>query len=516
MENGGHLSPGEASKDDRIVSVTPIVNEQRFILATRSTGYRSTAAAVAELVDNSIQAKATIIRIFVEQVGTGSERQLTIAVLDNGGGMDAKTLSVAMQFAGSSRFDDRTGLGRFGMGLPNSSVSQARRVDVYTWRNRSRVLHSYLDVDEISSGEMKTVPKPSVRRLPEWADKYARKQTGTLVVWSRCDQLDHRKASTIADKLCRQLGQRFRHYLGQGNRIDVNETAVKPFDPLFLAVADGISPARAFGDELTFEFRKPSDPKSTSTVRVRFTELPVAEWHGLPAETKRELGIAKGAGVSIVRANREIDFGWYFMGGKRKENYDDWWRCEVSFDPELDELFGVTHSKQEINPTDLLRSELSQNLEAIAQTLNSRVRSAFQLVKKQELKSSIEVQAASREAVLPPANLPKPDPSPAPGRSNSKTKYRVRVRPLPLHDAFIWDANAAGEITLTVNENHALHDQVIAPLVANSDAKTIRGIECILLAFARAEISVKDKDFREEMDNFRRNFSNILASYLGD
>ena len=40
----------------------PIVLNQTFIEATRETGYRSTAAAVAELVDNSVQAGAKNIR----------------------------------------------------------------------------------------------------------------------------------------------------------------------------------------------------------------------------------------------------------------------------------------------------------------------------------------------------------------------------------------------------------------------------------------------------------------------
>src|SRR5690242_518113 len=117
----------------------PIINERRFILATRDTGYRSTAAAIAELVDNAVQAGSTIVRIFVDQIGVGSEREVSLSVLDNGCGMDGKTLAVSMQFAGSSRFNDRSGLGRFGMGLPNSSVSQARRVDVHTWQERNRV-----------------------------------------------------------------------------------------------------------------------------------------------------------------------------------------------------------------------------------------------------------------------------------------------------------------------------------------------------------------------------------------
>ncbi|MGI8447952.1 MAG: hypothetical protein ACR2MP_12395 [Streptosporangiaceae bacterium] len=40
--------------------------------------------------------------------------------------------------------------------------------------------------------------------------------------------------------------------------------------------------------------------------------------------------------VSVVRSGREIDQGWFFMGTKRRENHDDWWRCEVRFDPVLD------------------------------------------------------------------------------------------------------------------------------------------------------------------------------------
>src|SRR5262245_185171 len=113
----------------------PVVANQTFIEATRDTGYRSTASAVAELVDNALQAKAKRIDIRVEEGDTG----LTVSVLDNGTGMDTGTLRKALQFGGSERFNDRSGPGRFGMGLPNSSVSQARRVDVFTWQQPSFV-----------------------------------------------------------------------------------------------------------------------------------------------------------------------------------------------------------------------------------------------------------------------------------------------------------------------------------------------------------------------------------------
>ena len=105
----------------------PIVLNQTFIEATRETGYRSTAAAVAELVDNSVQAGAKNIRVFVRDTDGEGAGGIELSVLDDGFGMDAKTLRRALQFGGSMRFDDRTGFGRFGMGLPNASVSQARR-----------------------------------------------------------------------------------------------------------------------------------------------------------------------------------------------------------------------------------------------------------------------------------------------------------------------------------------------------------------------------------------------------
>ena len=113
---------------------------------------------------------------------------------------------------------------------------------------------------------------------------------------------------------------------------------------------------------------------------MRFSELPVDKWHDLPAAEKKARGITNAPCVSVVRAGREIDRGWFFMGGKRRENYDDWWRCEVSFDPVLDELFGITNSKQAISPRGELIDMLGPDLEPIARALNGRVRRQFEMV----------------------------------------------------------------------------------------------------------------------------------------
>src|SRR6185436_3340955 len=113
-------------------------------------------------------------------------------------------------------------------------------------------------------------------------------------------------------------------------------------------------------------------------------------------------GISKGAGVSVLRAGREIDCGWFFMGNKRKENYDDWWRCQVQFDPVLDEFFGVTHTKQRINPTESLLRILMPHLEPVARELNGRVWRAFLQARDVEPDSSAGRRVEAVDVYLPP------------------------------------------------------------------------------------------------------------------
>ena len=133
---------------------------------------------------------------------------------------------------------------------------------------------------------------------------------------------------------------------------------------------------------------------------------PLQSGFRLSNEEKRLSGVVKGAGVSIVRAGREVDHGWYFMGGKRRENYDDWWRCEVQFEPMLDDLFGIGHTKQQVRPQSRLLEALTPDLEATARLLNRRARQAHFSVKSAESATDSERVATERNHLLAaiPAN----------------------------------------------------------------------------------------------------------------
>ncbi len=512
------------------VDADSIVALETFIEATRDAGYRSTATAIAELIDNALDAGATCVDIDLGKQ-EGLEHPLVVAVQDNGCGMDAATLRQALRFGGSSRFNQRSELGRYGMGLPNSSLSQARRVDVYSWQGSAPPITSYLDVDEIASGRLRHVPEPDVVSLPELTQQEAG-SSGTAIVWSRCDRLDFRRASTIARKLRVYIGRVYRHYLWRGVEIFVNGSPADAIDPLFLDEDSITQGGRPWGQPMVYEVRSRSNPEVTGEICVQFSELPVEEWHHLSNAEKRRMGVTKGAGVSIVRGEREIEYGWFFMGSKRKENYDDWWRCEIRFDPILDEYFGITHTKQGIRPDPVLNELLVGDLELAARALNSRVRRKHKALQSQQRFSETEQRAEERDHMLPPLTtherggehrillerladeLPQLRQKLSSDQPGSGTRFCIIER--EGDDASFFDVVHADEhVLLRLDPQHPFHRKVYTNAgLRDSEAKAWKGaLDLLLLAAARAEAAAPEAD-KSAVAAYRTAWSRALATYL--
>lgn len=495
-----------------------IVAPEQFIQATRDSGYKSTATAISELVDNAIQAGASTIDITVEVM---RDKELAITVRDNGCGMDAFTLRQALRFGGSDRFDDRLGLGRFGMGLPNSSLSQAKRVTVTSWKDvgaqrehgtnvigAGQALQTYLDVDEIADGSMRNVPRPRIVPRP---DRARDDRSGTLVVWSSCDRLSFKRPTTICRHVSRELSRRFRYFLEEGVDIRVNGAVLRPRDPMFLQESCATGGARCYGDDIIYRVaaNPDRDDSPVGTVRVRFVELPVASWATLSNDEKRAKGIVNGAGVSVVRANREVDCGWYFFGSKRKENYDDWWRCEVSFEPILDEAFGLTHTKQQIKPQQFLIDILTPDLEATARALNGRVRDAHARLKVGE------EQRASERTVGANARFLRPIPSSGDRHARGVGQYRLRVA--PLKDGCFFGCQRQGQtFTVTLDPDHAFYRELLGPLRASEGREAramVKALELLVFAAARAEATIPSAS-KTTVEEFRTHWSAAMETLM--
>jgi hypothetical protein len=490
----------------------------KFIQAIRDAGYRGTSAAVAELVDNAFEAGASSADIYLRSSDTG----MVIAVKDNGSGMTPDTLQLALRFGGSTRFGSRAGVGRYGMGLPNSSVSQARRVDVYTWQRKSAPWWTYLDVDDVVAGQLDDVPTPARKRARGFG---ASGPSGTIVIWSRCDRVDCQVIDRLTQRLAAALGRVFRHQLWDGRCIRINDEAISPVDPLFVRPGANVAGAELVGPPLVFELDVPGRTVS-STVTVIFSLLPVAAWGSLSNDEKRAAGIAKGAGVTIVRAGREIDAGWHFMGSKRKENYDDWWRCEVAFEPVLDELFGVTHTKQGIHPTDRLVAMLTPDLECIAHQLNAKIRRQFVESRARDLAATSRAIAERRDSSLEPPALEKPGRSTLatrgtvrPGRSSriaGGMSYRLEERLLE-ELSFFLPVVSHDEIVVLLNTAHPFYERVYRGSFANHSDGALQHqqhLELLLFAAARAEATARTRAEQAVARRLRESWSNTLAAFL--
>ncbi|MEA5624232.1 ATP-binding protein [Nostoc sp. UHCC 0251] len=375
-----------------------IVPTHLAVQAMRDNGYKNAAYAIAELMDNAIQAGASQVELLCgerkQQVeGRKRSRIEQIAVLDNGRGMDANVLRLALQFGNGTYLDQdkHTGIGRFGMGLPSSSISQCQRVDVWSWQNGiENALHSYLDLDEIKNRRMTEVPEPTARPIPMIWTKIGQKfgDSGALVVWSKIDRCMWRTGKAIIDNSEFVIGRMYRKFI---NRHEVKirmlafdldalydiiiEKYALPNDPGYLikktscdspfdnqAMLQPWQGDTSYEAIFTIDFRE-----QEHEVKVRFSyakeEARLIEGVNNPGSTPHGQHAKKNIGVSIVRAGRELELDTGVVNGY--EPTERWWGVEVEFPPSLDDIFGVTNNKQSArNFSELLQVNIQSLLEA--------------------------------------------------------------------------------------------------------------------------------------------------------
>lgn len=475
-------------------STVDLLVPANFIRAIRESGYVSLSTALAELVDNSIQANAAVIDIAIGR--SGPDALPWISVEDDGRGMSEEELITCLRFGGSSRFDSRSSFGRFGMGLPAASLSQARRIEVATWRPGTPARAVHLDVDAVAQGE------GAFLSAVDGHGGVA--PSGCRVTWNECDRIEYRRLAWLERALHRDLGRMFRKFLDRGTTMRINGHEVDPVDPMLLNTTVSGHSARLAFDPLRYEI--PTATGETSCVTVTFAMLPVARWHHLDNATKRRVGVVGHGGVSILRAGREIASGWYLMGGKRKENYDDWWRCEIEFDPALDEDFGITINKQGVRPSAALREALEPELESIARILNARVRQAFE-----EVKFEAAVQGSCRIAGAADAELPVIRTA---GRATGALSYRLGADQLTGESMFELTLKQR-RIDVTLNTDHPAFSALYRPLQELGESGTpVRiALELMLLSFARsiASMDVTTRERQELLQTWGATYGRMLA-----
>jgi hypothetical protein len=207
----------------------------------RDLGY-SLETAIADLIDNSISADATEVKVFCDM----SRNAPVLVIADNGRGMTGEEVIGALRHGATDPRKKRgpKDLGRFGLGLKTASFSQCRRLTVVSTVNGNDAgaewnldevektddwFISVLDSDEIAS-------QPYFDMLDG---------TGTLIIWRDLDRLfedetGRKRDEIVNEKLTiveRHLSLVFHRFLAgevKGRRkltICINGHPITPFDP---------------------------------------------------------------------------------------------------------------------------------------------------------------------------------------------------------------------------------------------------------------------------------------------
>ena len=342
--------------------------------ALRGLGY-STAAAVADIVDNSVSAGATEVRVDFKWAGFDSR----VAILDNGRGMSDSELESAMTLGERSPLDARDAgdLGRFGMGLKTASFSQCRRLTVATSKDGALACLRW-DLDALArdpdGGWL--LFEGAARGSESLLDALPSSRTGTMVLWEQLDRVvtpgyAPEDFVDMIDRVDAHLAMVFHRLLEAPQarlRIVLNGKAVAPWDPFMSG-----HPAKVWAS--------PAQPMKTDAGTV------VVECHVLPHKDRLMAEEFEGGagpegwnaqqGFYIYRNERLlVAGGWLGLGQGRAWNREESFRLariRLDIPNTADAAWKIDIRKSMARPPAPLRPWLTK----LAENTRDRARKVF-------------------------------------------------------------------------------------------------------------------------------------------
>ena len=352
------------------------------------------------------------MRIYVRQTGKPRAYKTDVAVLDNGTGMAPNVLKVAMAFGGSMNFNNRSGIGRFGMGMKTAALSMSPLVEFYSWQEPGAIYNIALDVEAVGRERSNNVMLPDPELLEELPDDVAEiiqkpmsvprdrsQQTllaeandslrevlgrsGTIIYMPSCDRLSYAKSNTLVDHATKEMARVYRRAIGNGLRLFVNNRQVMAFDPTY-SMANArhhqylddvaVKKSKLVTAKLIDIFVHDSKDSETAQIKINLYKLPIEEWYHLPQKILRnDLHLFNGQTVSILRNGREL-FADRMAELTTRHSITHWFRVQIDFPGELDEAFGVAANKQGVRLKGYVKDAIKNGIGDEISTVISEIR----------------------------------------------------------------------------------------------------------------------------------------------
>lgn len=362
----------------------------------KNAGYKTTVHALAELIDNAYEANASHVAVVL--MVDRANKLKRIATVDNGKGMDAELLQMAMCEKAGTYLDRKHGggpdsrkkLGKYGVGLPKASISQCNHFEVWSWTSDGPSEAHYNQVNITDDEWIKAGAEIDVSRKAaaptDWLAVAELDGTdhGTMISWSELDGITWTRArwgsnSGLIPNLEFEVGRVYRKLLDQENasfKVTVHvvderfESIEEPIeisgnDPLY--VTPGLSVPRSADeegnlwppddplfDDVTGTLEQPSlmiELETGEKVEIRW-RASLAKINTFAQFNRKSAGslphgrhAKKNVGLSILREDREISLSLALANPS--EPRERWFGVEIEIPHQLDAYLGMTNNKQE-------------------------------------------------------------------------------------------------------------------------------------------------------------------------
>ena len=406
---------------------------------------------VADLVDNSIDAGAQNVWIIYNEEEYNGSKSFFVAVIDDGKGIPDDKISSVMDF-GAPREYDELELGKFGVGMKSSSLSQAKEITLLSKTNGGPINLRRLSSEVVIEKDRWTLIAKLRDHMDTEAISVAKRElagleSGSAVVLEDMHKLQHR----IGDNEHREeyLNAEYGHikdYLGLVFERYIKGTSLLRTDGkeeyrqvnLFFngkTEAHKIEPLDPFRIDM-------QDGTVTGTLSKKFTNIPLDDGetiHNIEMtiwitpndkdrgdkydqrmdRAARYSGISELQGIYVYRNERLIDFpGW-----KKILKHDPHMTClrwELHFPPSLDDVFQLDPSKREVQ----LPRGLFEQFTKISRT-------SFRWHQDDEKTANHRARARARQGGKDKPKIPAPPPSSTSSSGSSSTSTSTATTPLP-------------------------------------------------------------------------------------
>lgn len=321
-----------------------------LIESMRSLGY-SFPSAIADLIDNSISARANKIDIISEPGNNPS-----LIILDNGEGMSFEKLYEAMRYGSANPLENRNkdDLGRFGLGLKSASLSQCRSLIVVSKQHND--INSYAwDLDYvIEKGKwmLKGFSSEEIQNLP-YIELLNERETGTYIYLTEFDRIKEgtnnisETFNKFLDDMIEHLSLVFHRFIEDGLMITVNNFEIVARDP-FLS------------------YHKATQRKKESYIYIKDNKITLKPYilphlSKLVQDDLLKLGgkenLKNEQGFYVYRNKRLIIWGTWFRL-ERKDELNKLARVRVDIPNSLDYMWSIDIKKSTATLPDIIKKNM--------------------------------------------------------------------------------------------------------------------------------------------------------------